>query len=240
MSQASSRSGKLESYYGAEPLRKQRSPMSNSESEAFAIAAVDRQAIGTFEAPWRDYLGIAASLACAIHCAVMPLVIGFLPMLGLGFLADDAFHKLMACACFLIAVTAFVPGWRKHGSWLPVSVGAIGLCLVTAAAFLFADSCCLSGGSLRAQAAGIEDLSGSPHVCTESCCHPVDLPVAPQGEQVALVKQSLSEETPSPSTSLFSRFVIGLLTPLGGLLLVAGHVLNHRLACRCDCCSKAQ
>ena len=35
---------------------------------------------------YRDGLGVAASVLCAIHCAAMPFVVGFLPLLGLGFL----------------------------------------------------------------------------------------------------------------------------------------------------------
>ena len=66
--------------------------------------------IETAMSTWRDSLGIIASVGCAIHCAAMPFVIAYLPALGLSFLADEAFHKWMALACFLIAIAAFVPG----------------------------------------------------------------------------------------------------------------------------------
>ena len=93
---------------------------------------------------WRDWLGIVASIGCAIHCAVMPFVIAYLPALGLSFLADEAFHKWMALICFLIAIAAFVPGIRKHGSWVPISIGAFGLVFITCAAFGLAGECCPS------------------------------------------------------------------------------------------------
>ena len=53
---------------------------------------------------WRDLVGIIASIGCALHCAAMPFVISYLPSLGLSFLADESFHKVMALACFLIAI----------------------------------------------------------------------------------------------------------------------------------------
>ena len=65
---------------------------------------------------WRDWLGMVASIGCAIHCAAMPFVIAYLPALGLSFLADESFHKWMALVCFLIAIVAFIPGVRKHGN----------------------------------------------------------------------------------------------------------------------------
>ena len=84
---------------------------------------------------WGDSLGIIASVGCAIHCAAMPFVIAYLPLLGLSFLADEAFHKWMALVCFLIAIAAFVPGIKKHGNWIPVSIAAFGLVFITFAAF---------------------------------------------------------------------------------------------------------
>ena len=38
---------------------------------------------------WSDWLGVIAAIGCAIHCAAMPLIIAYLPALGLSFLADE-------------------------------------------------------------------------------------------------------------------------------------------------------
>ncbi|HEY2583370.1 MAG TPA: MerC domain-containing protein, partial [Mucilaginibacter sp.] len=35
-----------------------------------------------------DNVGMTASVLCAIHCALVPLLITSLPLLGLGFLAN--------------------------------------------------------------------------------------------------------------------------------------------------------
>ncbi|MEO9591829.1 MerC domain-containing protein [Rhodopirellula bahusiensis] len=79
-------------------------------ASALPLSSPEPETVST----WRDWIGIVASIGCAIHCAAMPFVIAFLPALGLSFLADESFHQWMALACFLFAIAAFVPGFRKH------------------------------------------------------------------------------------------------------------------------------
>lgn len=99
-------------------------------------------ASGASLSAWTDWCGIVVSVACAIHCAAMPLVIASLPAMGLTFLADASFHKVMAVACSLLAGAAFVPGWRRHRRLLPIGVAAVGLLLITTAAFAVEADCC--------------------------------------------------------------------------------------------------
>lgn len=162
-----------------------------------------------------DWAGMIASVGCAIHCAAMPLVLAYLPALGLTWLADEGFHKWMAALCFALAAAAFVPGWRKHGSLLPAMWGAAGLVLLTTAAFGLEGACCPSCSA--------ESCST---VATQSCSD---------------VGCSSCQVTPSVETvpdSTFSR-IAPFVTPLGGVLLVIGHVANRRKACTCQgdvCC----
>ena len=83
---------------------------------------------------WPDWIGVAASIACAIHCAVMPFVVFLLPALGLSFLADEAFHQVMVVVCSFFAIAAFVPGFKRHRRLLPLAVGVVGLSLISTAA----------------------------------------------------------------------------------------------------------
>lgn len=154
---------------------------------------------------------MVASIGCAIHCAAMPLVLAYLPTFGLGWLASEGFHQWMAGICFVLAASAFVPGWRKHGSFVPAMWGAAGLLLLTTAAFALEDSCCAACDPGGCVAAG--------EVECEIC-------------QLTEVDQAA---TASLSMSSFTPFV----TPVGGLLLVIGHVVNHLKSCRCQgdaCC----
>ncbi len=177
---------------------------------------------------WRDSLGIIASVGCAIHCAAMPFVIAYLPMLGLSFLADEAFHRWMALTCFLIAMAAFIPGFRVHGRWMPGMIAAVALVMITAAAFgLLGDCCAACAGELLAEPSGT--------VCTDACCEHCLADAA--------AVQSQTQAVASDETYLAAMLPLNALgpwiTPLGGLLLVSAHLLNRRYGCRCGCCESA-
>ena len=174
---------------------------------------------------WRDWLGMVASIGCAIHCAAMPFVIAYLPALGLSFLADESFHKWMALFCFLIAIVAFIPGIRKHGNWIPISIGAVGLVVITFAAFGLAGECC-SSCQLTEPAADVHAaaLDGECEQC--ACC---------QTE----TETSESAIAAAPEVDQGKDLLATLapwITPFGGLLLVSAHLLNRRYGCLCGCC----
>lgn len=61
-----------------------------------------------------DRVGATASLLCAIHCALLPLVIGLLPLIGLEILADpEVEFAFVLCACVLASLT-IVHAWLGH------------------------------------------------------------------------------------------------------------------------------
>ena len=182
-------------------------------SQEIAIAVNDRTHSGAW-ADWADWAGMTASIGCAIHCAAMPLIIAYLPALGLGWLAGEGFHRYMAIFCFVLAIMAFVPGWRSHRSLLPMAWGAAGLLLLNTAAFGLEGSCCPSCSA-----------SASETICADDTCQ--------QCEVVA--------ETPTQEAGVATDFFLPLVTPLGGLLLVVGHIVNHRKRCTCQgthCCQE--
>ncbi|MEN0109380.1 MAG: MerC domain-containing protein [Planctomycetota bacterium] len=169
-------------------------------------------------ASWADLAGMTASIGCAIHCAAMPLVIGYLPMLGLGWLAGEGFHQAMAILCFALAAAAFVPGWRKHGRFAPAIAGLAGVALLTGAAFGAAGDCCPS-----------PDDSASAVTCDLADCEVCAATVQERAEVGADGSGSPSADAP---TGLLAT-VAPWLTPLGGLILVGAHVSNHRFAGAC-------
>lgn len=61
-----------------------------------------------------DRIGATASMLCAVHCALLPFVLGVLPLIGLGFLAGHTFERIfVACAAVLAAGSIFL-GYRRH------------------------------------------------------------------------------------------------------------------------------
>jgi hypothetical protein len=80
-----------------------------------------------------DALGITASLACAIHCALLPLLFTALPVFGVELLHNDVFEYLMIGLAFVVGVRALQHGQRKHhhSGW-PTVLFAAGMGLLVA------------------------------------------------------------------------------------------------------------
>ena len=73
-----------------------------------------------------DGVGITASALCAVHCAVLPLAVGFLPLLGLDFLRRPVFEYGMIGLAFAIGAGALWHGFARHHGrvWPGVLFGA--------------------------------------------------------------------------------------------------------------------
>ncbi len=182
----------------------------------------------TKSSTWRDWLGVCASIGCALHCAAMPLVISYLPALGLSFLADESFHKVMLSLCFAIAVYAFVPGFLKHRNWLPASFGAAGLIFVGFGAFAIADECCPPAPG---KSSASSDCNAAQSCCDETCQSESLTDTAPEASKGPTDRLVAASDDYNPLSHL-----LPWVTPLGGLLLVGGHLLNRKYGCACDCC----
>ena len=180
---------------------------------------------------WADWTGLAASIACGIHCAAMPLLLSYLPSFGLSWLAHEGFHQWMTVACFLFAAAAFVPGWRKHKSLVPAFSGVIGITLLSLSAFVFGDECCAAAAQNQgSQSAACTDAACTDAACTDAAC-----------TDAACTACSEKEIGQSPEVSTQYQFATftNWLSPLGGLFLVIGHIANHRKNCTCSsghCC----
>lgn len=77
-----------------------------------------------------DRFGATASFLCAVHCALLPLVIAALPALGLGFLADHAYERAFIAFASLLALTTLVVGFRRHQRFAAFWFLAPGICLL--------------------------------------------------------------------------------------------------------------
>jgi hypothetical protein len=122
-----------------------------------------------------DRLGAAASLACAAHCAAMPLLIGLLPLVGLSFLADKQTEVMLIGLSIGIGISSLIPSYaRKHRQWRPLLLFAFGAVLIFAVK-LFAED----GSRLETPAMVLgASLIACAHVINrrlcQSCaaCHP--------------------------------------------------------------------
>ena len=213
---------------------------------------------------WADWTGLAASIACGIHCAAMPLLLSYLPSFGLSWLAHEGFHQWMTIVCFVFAASAFVPGWRKHKSLVPAFSGVIGITLLSLSAFVFGDECCAAAtGSQLAQNAACTDAACTActdaactdaactdAACTDAACTDAACTDAACTDaactDAACTDAACSEQKSDQATDIQKSFQFASFTnwlsPLGGLFLVIGHVANHRKNCTCSsghCCLEA-
>ncbi|MGF7079455.1 MerC domain-containing protein [Mucilaginibacter sp. UYCu711] len=80
-----------------------------------------------------DNLGMTASTLCAIHCAIVPILLTFLPLAGLGFLAHPLFEWSMILLALLLGVSSiFLSYFRTHRRALPLLLLCSGFVLVIA------------------------------------------------------------------------------------------------------------
>ena len=61
-----------------------------------------------------DALGVTTSILCAIHCAILPLLMASLPILGINILHNSFFEYGMIALAFLIGTLALWHGFRRH------------------------------------------------------------------------------------------------------------------------------
>jgi hypothetical protein len=61
-----------------------------------------------------DGLGIFTSILCAIHCALLPLFVSFLPLLGLNVIRNPLFEYGMIGLAFVIGTSALWHGFTRH------------------------------------------------------------------------------------------------------------------------------
>lgn len=79
-------------------------------------------------------IGVSASGLCVAHCLMLPASAIFVPGLGLGFLAQDITHQILAVLLMGAGVGAFMPGYRRHGRlWVLVLALLSGVILAFAA-----------------------------------------------------------------------------------------------------------
>lgn len=82
-----------------------------------------------------DRIGMWASLACAVHCALLPLALVLAPALGLGMIGWLDMDQLFAIVATVLGVAMLVLGYRRHRAASVWILMLAGLGLIWANAF---------------------------------------------------------------------------------------------------------
>ncbi|MCA6438459.1 MAG: MerC domain-containing protein [Sediminibacterium sp.] len=78
-----------------------------------------------------DAFGIATSIACAIHCALLPLFISSIPLFGINVIENLLFEYWMIGLAFVVGVYALYHGYKKHHhSISPILLFSVGIILL--------------------------------------------------------------------------------------------------------------
>jgi hypothetical protein len=82
-----------------------------------------------------DRVGMAGSLLCAVHCALMPVLLAALPALGLGGFSLVDIDQGFTIFATLLGVTTLAVGFRRHRAFRAWLVLIPGLSLVWIGSF---------------------------------------------------------------------------------------------------------
>ncbi|HMO62298.1 MAG TPA: MerC domain-containing protein [Ferruginibacter sp.] len=78
-----------------------------------------------------DWIGIGTSILCAIHCALLPLIVPSLSLFGFNIIHNVFFEWGMILFAFIVGSYALFHGYiRHHRSLLPVYIFAAGFALL--------------------------------------------------------------------------------------------------------------
>ena len=87
----------------------------------------------TFHRQYGDWLGIGVSIACALHCALLPLAVSSLPILGVNIIGNQRVEFFMLALAFLVGSLALAHGYRRHHHrLLPFWLFTGGICCLLA------------------------------------------------------------------------------------------------------------
>ena len=72
-------------------------------------------------------MGVATSVVCAIHCAVLPILMSSLTVFGINIIHNSFFEWSMIALAFLVGSYSLFHGYiRHHRSWVPVLIFSAG------------------------------------------------------------------------------------------------------------------
>lgn len=90
------------------------------------------------QSPLLDRLGIIVSGFCAIHCLVMPLLLGALPAASLWWVAGNRIEFVIIIAACALASLSLVPAYFRHRNSSPIQLFAVGSVFLGASRFVLA------------------------------------------------------------------------------------------------------
>lgn len=123
-----------------------------------------------------DKLAIGLSSACAVHCAVLPIIFILAPSLAQSFLGNEEFHITLLFFILPTSIAALFMGCTKHKDMRVLALISVGLLIVVAAAFVGHDLFGEIGERVLTTFGSILIVAGhivNQRLCSraDACCH---------------------------------------------------------------------
>jgi len=154
-----------------------------------------------------DRVGAVVGFLCALHCALVPLLLGVLPALGLGFLAGLALELALLAVAGVVAAVAVVHAVRRHRGRGVVGGLVVGFALLVAGVLV--EDQHLAHAPPDTAPTALPGGSGSPALHAPTASTP-----------------AAGDHDHGPGEH---NLVSTLLSIAGGLLLAVSHVRNSRV-----------
>lgn len=77
-----------------------------------------------------DRFGATGSLLCALHCALLPVVIALLPTVGVASLLGERFELAFVAFASAVGLYSVVSGYRRHRLWQALALMLPGLLIL--------------------------------------------------------------------------------------------------------------
>ena len=128
---------------------------------------------------WVDSLGSVGAVICAVHCALLPIALALLPMLGFGVLASPAFEVGFVLFATALALASLWNGYLRHRAYRAVAILVPGLVALWSGVFIPAihdatlvHALMMSGGGALVGAAHLVNLRLTDlHIHDANCAH---------------------------------------------------------------------
>lgn len=83
-----------------------------------------------------DALAVGLSALCMLHCLLVPVIVIAAPSMASYFFVNEALHTWMVIAVIPVSAIALYNGWKQHRVLKISVIGALGLLILSSAAFL--------------------------------------------------------------------------------------------------------
>lgn len=151
-----------------------------------------------------DKLGIAASVACAVHCLIAPFLLLLLPAAGAAW-SHPSVHWVLAALVLPLALIVVYRGYRQHRRRTALIAAVLGTLFIVLGLVVPNNS---GSGGGTPTAAGLEhEVTAEGETCTESCCPSIS-------------------QNPDTGAFSFSFPAASILTMIGSVFLVLAHGIN--------------